>query len=311
LTVINGYNELGGGIFLGPCASPTLINCILRDNEASVGGGIYMYNAGPRLINCQFEYNLADAGGAIYYFSEEAGCNPVMENCLFRDNSAIHNGGAVYNYGQAHSTYRSCEFVENISSGGGGAIRNTDMANTTIVNCIFFKNQAMTFGGGIRNSKNCSLTLTNCTFSSNTAANGSSMACTADDENGHSTNNVQVKNCIITDTRNHIVNTDDSTINITYSNVPNSNYSGPWSGQGNIYVDPCFVDADNGDFHLKSQTGRFDPNSQSWIFDEITSPCIDTGSTDSPIGDEPLPNGERINMGAYGGTAEASKSYLN
>jgi len=30
----------------------------------------------------------------------------------------------------------------------------------------------------------------------------------------------------------------------------------------------------------------------------------------SPIGLEPFPNGGRINMGAYGGTAEASKSYF-
>jgi inhibitor of cysteine peptidase len=28
-----------------------------------------------------------------------------------------------------------------------------------------------------------------------------------------------------------------------------------------------------------------------------------------PVGDEPFPNGVLINMGAYGGTAEASKSY--
>ncbi len=31
----------------------------------------------------------------------------------------------------------------------------------------------------------------------------------------------------------------------------------------------------------------------------------------SPIGYEPFPNGGRINMGAYGGTEEASKSYFD
>jgi hypothetical protein len=270
-----------------------------------------MYNAGPRLINCQLINNIAQAGGAIYSFNEGTGCNPIMENCLFRDNSATHNGGAIYNIGQVNCTFTNCEFIENISSGGGGAIRNTDLANMILVNCIFSKNQAQSFGGGIRNSNNCNVTLTNCTFGLNTAVNGSSLACTADDENGYSSNNVQISNCIITDTRNHIFNIDNSTISITYSNVPNSNNTNPWSGQGNIYVDPCFADADNGDFHLKSQEGRYDPSSQSWIIDDITSPCIDTGNTDSPIGDEPLPNGDRINMGAYGGTAEASKSYFN
>ena len=46
------------------------------------------------------------------------------------------------------------------------------------------------------------------------------------------------------------------------------------------------------------------------MIDEVTSPCIDAGDPMSPIGREPFPNGGRINMGAYGGTAEASKSYF-
>ena len=65
-----------------------------------------------------------------------------------------------------------------------------------------------------------------------------------------------------------------------------------------------------GDYHLKSQAGRWDPVSQSWMVDQVTSPCIDTGDPNNPIGYEPFPNGGIINMGAYGGTTEASKSYF-
>jgi hypothetical protein len=81
-------------------------------------------------------------------------------------------------------------------------------------------------------------------------------------------------------------------------------------GAGNIDVDPCFADAASDDYHLKSQAGRWDPVSQNWVPDANTSPCIDGGDISSPIGDEPFPNGGIINMGAYGGTAEASKSYF-
>ena len=35
---------------------------------------------------------------------------------------------------------------------------------------------------------------------------------------------------------------------------------------------------------------------------------IDAGDPNSPVGKEPEPNGGRINMGAYGGTSQASKS---
>jgi len=42
--------------------------------------------------------------------------------------------------------------------------------------------------------------------------------------------------------------------------------------------------------------------------DEVTSPCIDRGNPNSPVGDELDPNGGIINMGTYGGTTEASMS---
>ena len=42
----------------------------------------------------------------------------------------------------------------------------------------------------------------------------------------------------------------------------------------------------------------------------MTSPCIDAGDPMTPIGYEPFPNGGVINMGACGGTGEASKSYF-
>ncbi len=77
-----------------------------------------------------------------------------------------------------------------------------------------------------------------------------------------------------------------------------------------IVADPCFADPCSGDLHLKSQAGRWDPNSESWVQDVVTSPAIDAGDPASPIGLEPFPNGGIINMGAYGGTEEASKSYF-
>ena len=97
--------------------------------------------------------------------------------------------------------------------------------------------------------------------------------------------------------------------------------------QGNIDVDPCFAQAGywddkntpedanddswiEGDYHLKSQAGRWAIGSSSWMQDDVTSPCIDAGDNMSPIGLEPFPNGGVVNMGAYGGTTKASKSYF-
>lgn len=84
----------------------------------------------------------------------------------------------------------------------------------------------------------------------------------------------------------------------------------PQLGTGEISYDPLFANPANDDYHLKSTAGRWNPNSQSWVIDDVTSPAIDAGNPADPIGLEPFPNGGIINMGAYGGTAEASKSYF-
>lgn len=77
-------------------------------------------------------------------------------------------------------------------------------------------------------------------------------------------------------------------------------------GTGCIAQDPCFADAASGDFHLKSAAGRW--NGTTWVKDTVTSPRIDAGETSAAYANEPTPNGNRANMGAYGNTTEASKS---
>jgi hypothetical protein len=79
-------------------------------------------------------------------------------------------------------------------------------------------------------------------------------------------------------------------------------------GEGNITADPLFADPNSGDYHLFSARGRYWPEHDVWVLDRVTSPCIDGGDPEAGPLDEPMPNGGRINMGAYGGTAQASMS---
>jgi hypothetical protein len=81
-------------------------------------------------------------------------------------------------------------------------------------------------------------------------------------------------------------------------------------GEGNIDGDPLFVDPENGDYHLRSNRGRYWPEHDVWILDQATSPCIDGGDPNSEALalNEPEPNGSRLNIGAYGGTLQASLS---
>jgi hypothetical protein len=78
--------------------------------------------------------------------------------------------------------------------------------------------------------------------------------------------------------------------------------------EDDITNDPLFVDPDNGDFHISSERGRYWPQFDIWVLDKFTSPCIDAGDPKAKVMNEPIPHGSRINIGAYGGTTEASLS---
>jgi hypothetical protein len=147
--------------------------------------------------------------------------------------------------------------------------------------------------------------VTNCTFVENTAVDvGAGLGA-------NSGSTAVVKNCIFWD--NHARGNANEQIGglggdptvVTYSCVQDGK-----PGEGNIEVDPLFVDPASGDYRLKSQAGRWDVLSEGWTQDDVTSPCIDAGDPFDPIGPEPFPNGGFVNMGAYGGTAQASKSYF-
>ncbi|MCP4258998.1 MAG: hypothetical protein GY774_16055 [Planctomycetes bacterium] len=213
--------------------------------------------------------------------------SPRITNCKFSWNSAIFAGGVDND--RSNPILINCDFCKNYATAGGGM--NNLHCTPTLINCIFYGNSAMK-GGGIENINSNSI-LTNCTFSENTILLGSGAVLNLGSK-------PILTNCILWGNSSDQI---DPRAIITYSNI-----QGGWEGEGNIDTDPLFADPDKGDYHLKSQAGRWDPNSESWVVDDVTSPCIDAGDPNSPVGDEPEPNGSRINMGAYGGTAEASKS---
>jgi len=300
-TFINNQAEwYGGGMSNYYGSSPTLTNCAFIENYIVVwgSGGIHNdYNSSPTLTNCTFSGNYVNAWGAgIGNYKS----NPVLIDCRFSANTAGHGGGGINNGSQSSPILINCTFNGNLGGQGGG-MRNQGSA--TLIGCIFVRNSAKFYGGGMSNTNQSDPILTNCTFSGNSAPNGNALSCNSLEQKYPS--NLQLTNCILWDGGNEIWNNDNSVITITYSDV-----EGGWPGEGNINIYPYFADPNNGDFHLKSQAGRWDPNKQSWVQDDVTSPCIDAGDISSPIGFEPFPNGNRVNMGAYGGRAQASKSYF-
>ncbi len=125
-----------------------------------------------------------------------------------------------------------------------------------------------------------------------------------------------VRNNIIMNADDHtaagIWNCDDTNhIFISEYNCIYNNTGGAYSGtsitaNNDIRVDPLFYDTANHNYHLNSTAGTW--NGAGWEIKGTYSPCIDAGNSSSDYSNEPSPNGNRINIGRYGNTAEASRS---
>jgi hypothetical protein len=268
----------------------TLLDCrFIRNQGTALDSG--MGRRDLRLTGCSFVGNRGDYAGAIN------GANLVLHDCEFQGNSASLGPGAVLDQGNCFEA-TGCLFA------GNSALRTSWPAAISSYTVV--------------------TRLSNCTFADNRG-----QPATIDRWNGRPSSPVEVTQCIFRDgpaALNWHVSS-GAGISITYSDI-----EGGHLGEGNIDVDPCFVkpgywtDPNDpnvvlgpqdpcavwvpGDYHLQSQAGHWDRTSRTWVYDEATSPCIDAGAPSASVGLEPFPNGGMVNLGAYGGTAEASRSYF-
>ena len=311
----------GGGVVCAYTCSPILIDCIIAENSAGGDGGgvLCAYTCSPILIDCIIVENSAELGfgGGVFAWS---GASPSLSNCIIKDNSAkgttygSGGGGGVCCLTNASMTMTYCTIAENYSGqAGGGVFCGTNSSSVSMTNCAIIDNTAGIGGGGLETFHQASATVTNCVIARNTAGTGGGIICAPYGYQGCS---VTVTNSIIWgNNASEIRVSSGGTLDITYSNVDGgqtgvSLESGStinW-GEGNIGADPYFANPNQDDFHLKSQAGRWDPNSQSWVKDDVTSPCIDAGDPNSDWTAELWPHGVRANMGAYGCTLQASRS---
>ena len=81
---------------------------------------------------------------------------PSFDNCLFKNNKADFNGGAVYNKGIAATAspiFRNCTFEDNSSNSGAGMTNNGTNGESSplILECKFINNISLMNGAAIYN----------------------------------------------------------------------------------------------------------------------------------------------------------------
>lgn len=240
------------------------------------GAGIFIHDASPTLTDLVIENNqsLMGDGGGVYLFNSQT----VIENCVVRNNSAMGNGGGIAVTNASIVSVRHTIVSNNIAEWGGGVFVGPDV-DADFDHFLFTENEAI-LGGGFYNTG--SLILTFATIANNTSTSYSG---------GLTEGAITLSHSILYGNQEAEVEFgffEGVSPNITYSLV-----NLPEPGETNLNSDPLFADLAGGDYHLNR-----------------ASPAIDAGNPALDFHLEPEPNGDRVNLGYYGATAEATVAEL-
>ncbi|MCE5187460.1 MAG: right-handed parallel beta-helix repeat-containing protein [Planctomycetaceae bacterium] len=317
LTIRNGsINDNGGAIY---CyyASPTIKNCTFENNRTvgaiakKNGGAIALYNSSPTILNCRFVNNIATgAGGAI---SCRDGSSAVVTHCEILNNTAGLEGGGLYSW--INSIVKISHTViagNHAGTFGGGlyfeectALGPTDPNIQAIDFITLADNSTDGYGGGIC-LWDSRMKINNSIVWNNSAAQSAGGQIALVDDSLDETF-LAVNYCDVTGL--------DAGHLLDPANSPECTLE--W-GQGNFEADPLFVNAAARDYYVKSASGHWEPTTRQWILDDggnydpaddENSPCIDAGDPAVEVTNEYKCNGNKVNIGAYGNTEQASRSY--
>ncbi|MCF7811593.1 T9SS type A sorting domain-containing protein [bacterium] len=247
-TVQKGRAEFGGGIFCTESNS-SIQYCKITQNHANSGGGAFLHNSLTTFNNCKIYNNTANNGGGV---ALDSCMNVELNYCIIGYNSDVQEGGGLFIEESEDILITYCLIIYNFAEIGGAA-------------CCF----------------DSDVRYTNCTIALN-SSNEWRMGGIFVDNRAY----IFIKNSILWFNGNRQIyitgggriGVDRSDIEGGFFGIVYNGVSYIYWGYGNIDEYPLFVDYENCDFHLASD-----------------SPCIDAGDPHSPFD----PDSTITDMGAY------------
>lgn len=343
----NGYGH-GGGVYatLGSGVTLVISHNRIRANRSrnhtaqdSRGGGVYVRNGTEsgggslRIEDNVVEDNLAGKGAGITISGRQA---LLLRNRIANNTAHSDHGGGVY-LSTAVTELRGNIVRGNVVGatagyGWGGGLMFDGAVATTERNLIT-DNSAPSAGSGVFWDEGSTGTMRNDLVVANRCTGGNRYgaalyvdggpggvsrvtaehltiaghACAASVPGGaailiEASSTLTLKNSILWGNTREFATNSGGSFAITHSITAQA-------GTGNRNVDPLFVSAAGGDYHVQSMGGHY--SASGWVPDARTSPAVDAGDVGSPYASEPAPNGGRVNLGAYGNTLEASRSFVD
>ncbi len=285
-TVTGGLAKRGAGIFSFG-SSPTICDNVITGNSApdfpdTAGCGVYCYGGSPLLMRNVIEGNdTREDGSAVYV---ECGSPTITDNII--RNSQGKWGGGIYVWECASATIE-----RNVITGNRGALAGGiyfDAARAYVANNLIAGNE----GGGIYCGPRMSTTIVNNTIVANPGGRyGGGIVCDGGPDTGPTT----IANCILWGNGDEIAGYGTA---VSYSCIEDDD-----PGEGNIHVDPGFVDPENGDYRLRADSPCRNAGNTAAVLDVRASRVDDAVLVSWSIGDDmdgnPRISGAAVDMGAY------------
>jgi parallel beta-helix repeat protein/predicted outer membrane repeat protein len=246
----------------------------IRSGSEAFGGAVRITNSSPKFIDCVFSDNSATGdGGAMYC---EAFASPVIRYCSFITNSAT-DGGAVF-MSDSEGEIRNCAFTHNQATSGGAVYIST--LSTPLLDACIFENNTASSGGAIYTFLSEAL-VSNCTIINNVATSGGGLYvygvygptvenCTIVDNSGHGIycqlSEPVINNCIIAFNSDEAVDCTPDADPATGNCVVFANSEGDslcGSYADNLFVDPLLCNIYSGNVSLCSNSPCL-PANNSW-----------------------------------------------
>jgi hypothetical protein len=171
------------------------------------------------------------------------GAAPLVNNCNFIDNVAVHNGGVI-SVSESGGTYVNCLFLNNAAQ-TGGVMELASYGSGRFYDCTFSGNRAEVGGAIYAYHSDWNITFSGCTFYNNQAPAGAHFYLDYYSQ-------VELDHCILAFGQygEAIVCEPDSYASLSCCDVF-GNEGGDWTGciegldgqDGNISADPLFCDA--------------------------------------------------------------------
>ena len=132
------WKRAGGGIVcMG--SSPTILDCVIEDNSAAYGGGVFVGVGSPKIQDCNIRGNRSSeyGGGAAV-----VGGSPSVEQCVIEDNTSGSDGGGVYMAASPRPAFSGCRILHNRALNGSGGGVASRKSTPRIEGCIVYDNRA-------------------------------------------------------------------------------------------------------------------------------------------------------------------------